>query len=186
MRDEIVDLNQATIIAVRGALTKSRVNGAQRAILGDPGLLADLIVPSKFKKSHVIGLVPHYVDKLDLRLNRLSKIPGIKVINVDRNVRPVLKEISQCEYILSSSLHGLVVADSYGIPNAWIEMSDKVVGNGFKFRDYASAFSEDILPHPVSGFESLKDLIHLCELRSSIEETKKSLHMAFDGIRSLV
>lgn len=70
----------------------------------------------------------------------------------------VLHDIARCEYILSSSLHGLVVADALGIPNAWILLSDKVHGNGFKFRDYHSAFNCSYESVALTGNETLEQL----------------------------
>ena len=42
--------------------------------------------------------------------------------------------------VLSSSLHGLVAADSFGVPNRHIVLSHKPKGDGFKFDDYYSAY----------------------------------------------
>jgi pyruvyltransferase len=47
-----------------------------------------------------------------------------------------VKQIHECEYILSSSLHGIIIADSYGIPAYHIELSDKIIGGQWKFKDY--------------------------------------------------
>jgi len=55
-------------------------------------------------------------------------------------VADVVAEISKCEAVLSSSLHGLVVADSFGIPNRRAVASDLLTGGDYKFRDYYSAF----------------------------------------------
>ena len=43
-----------------------------------------------------------------------------KIINVQQSVTKVAEEISQCEVIASSSLHGIIFADSYEIPRLWL------------------------------------------------------------------
>jgi hypothetical protein len=48
----------------------------------------------------------------------------------------VVEAITACHAILSSSLHGLIVAEAYGVPAAWMTITDKVKGGGFKFCDY--------------------------------------------------
>ena len=47
-----------------------------------------------------------------------------------------IDKILSCELILSSSLHGLIVSDAYGIPNHWCQIHFKMDDDGFKFRDY--------------------------------------------------
>jgi len=58
--------------------------------------------------------------------------------------------------ILSSSLHGLIVADSYGIPNAWVRFSDNISGGSFKYLDYFASVGRDV-QEPVR-IESSEDL----------------------------
>ena len=52
------------------------------------------------------------------------------------NWKDVIDQITACDYIASSSLHGIILADAYGIPNVWIQLSNRIRGNGFKYRDY--------------------------------------------------
>ena len=57
-------------------------------------------------------------------------------------------------------IHGLIIADSYGIPNKWIEFSDEVTGNGFKFRDYFSSVERiDNEPVQINETTCLTDLL---------------------------
>jgi pyruvyltransferase len=102
-----------------------------------------------------------------------------------RKPAAVLQDIDKCDAILSSSLHGLVCADSLNIPNGWLSLSDKVFGKGFKFRDHFSATEIFHNPLHVDGSESLSQLInHTIQPSSKIEEIKESLDHTFKAFRS--
>lgn len=45
-------------------------------------------------------------------------------------------EFLQCEKIVSSSLHGVIVAHAYNIPAVWQKFSEKVFGDDIKYQDY--------------------------------------------------
>ena len=95
--------------AVRGRLTAEQVGlDSERIALGDPGILASYLWP-KPRTRFQVGVVPHYVDKR--RFNWADK-----VIDVTRPVDEVINDIASCATIVSSSLHGIIVAQSFGIP----------------------------------------------------------------------
>ncbi len=126
---------KGTILALRGPKTNS-FEGQREIPLCDPGILAKKIfgIP---EKCHQVGIVPHFRDQDDINLRVfLEHNKEIKVINVLQKPETVVNEIAQCNTILSSSLHGLVVADSYSIPAVWINFADRQEGGEFKFSDY--------------------------------------------------
>lgn len=151
------------IHALRGEKTRKHVSNVLgkeiSCVLADPGLLSSLIVKPTDKKWHV-GIVPHYVDKdEEIFKEMLEHYPNSKIIDVQDETEQILKEISECEHIISTSLHGLVIADSYGIPNCWCEVSDRIIGNGFKYHDYFSSFGTDREPFDLRNGEmpNIKD-----------------------------
>ncbi len=122
------------IMATRGPLTDEllRQRGASPSgIHGDPALLLPKFFPMNEEKKYKLGVIPHYVD-----YEAVSKMELGKIINLFESPLEVIKTICQCEKVISSSLHGVVVAEAYGIPAEWKEFSKNVSGNGFKFRDY--------------------------------------------------
>ena len=123
-------------LAVRGRLTKACL-ASETLALGDPGLFANQIFGAKKKQG--IGIVPHYTDKYHPLIKELEKLQNVKIIDVERSGMDVCRDIAGCERILSSSLHGLIIADSFSIPNRRIGFYNNLKGGDFKFEDYASA-----------------------------------------------
>jgi pyruvyltransferase len=132
----------ARILSVRGPLTAKGLKG--NFVLGDPGLLADELVPQQEKK-YALGIVPHWTDT-KLEHNPLFTRYKPKIIRVTDNPLKVIAEIGQCHKIVSSSLHGIVLADAFGIPRR-IELSPKMIshptqeGGTFKWQDYNASIN---------------------------------------------
>jgi pyruvyltransferase len=104
-------------------------------VYGDPGVLVAELVPLRHTPDVPIGVVPHYSDRGSPWLDRCRAL-GIGVLDVLSPLEEFLLELQRCEVILSSSLHGIIFAHAYGRRAAWIELSDAVLGGGFKFFDY--------------------------------------------------
>jgi hypothetical protein len=121
---------------VRGPRTRDAVirNGGQcPEVYGDPALVLPRIVPPSAGKKHKLGIIPHYVDHATVS----QQFPDLCVINVlYKNPVAVIDQITSCEKIISSSLHGIIAAHAYGIPVAWVKFSDKLAGDGTKFHDH--------------------------------------------------
>ena len=131
------------LLAVRGRSTLGRVeNLAPREIaLGDPGILAPLLLDGRVKKRYALGVIPHYHDVSSPVVAQLRALgAGVRIIDVAWTPQEVAREIAACDAVLSSSLHGLVVSDALGVPNAHIRLSTKPQGGLYKFHDYYSAY----------------------------------------------
>lgn len=130
--------------ATRGCLSRRRLPSKyQRIAVGDPGLLSNLIYKDISESTDCIGVIPHYVDSGDEILKKARNDKRYKIISVRDTPDSVIKQITSCKIILSSSLHGLIVADSFGIPNMHMPISDKLTGGDYKFRDYYSSIDRD-------------------------------------------
>lgn len=133
--------------ALRGKVSKERVEkiiGKKLDIpLGDGGLLFSKLLDKQPIKKYSIGIIPHTVDRENVLIKHIhEEIAHSKIIDVRQPPLETLEQIASCDFIISTAMHGLIAADSLGIPNKWIEVSDKVEGNGYKFKDYYSVFKE--------------------------------------------
>lgn len=160
-------LDRARVYSLRGHLTLERVQGLNRKpALGDPGLIANRLIKDPPQKLYEVGLVPHHADPVPpyMRdaISDAVAMGAAKVIDVMRAPERVVHEIASCKAILSTSLHGLIVADSFSIPSAWVAGSG-LLGGDFKFRDYYSVFDGRVCnPVSLSGKESVANLQALC------------------------
>ena len=132
--------------AVRGYISLERLKKSKQVSIyknvavGDPALLIPKIFDvSGIKKKYKLGIIPHYVDRNSPLLQKI-KIKNSVILDVADNTNNFVKNVAECEAIISSAMHGLICADSLLIPNVRMILSDKITGGDYKFDDYYSAF----------------------------------------------
>jgi len=171
------------IHAVRGRLTADKLTNKQVEVLGDPGLLSDILLTDRrIEKRFRVGIIPHYTDHRHPFVTEFSHQKGVTVINVFSETIDFLQQVSQCEIILSTSLHGLIIADALNIPNGWIKLSDNIRGKDFKFADYYSIFGlNDVKPIYFSATSKISDYVQTYESwqRPNLDHIKQLLIKSF-------
>lgn len=142
-----------TIKMVRGEISKyiSIVEGNNSDIVvGDPALLLPRYYTPKVEKKYKLGIFPHYIDADILTCNLLNVCPDdVIIIYALDDIEKTIDAIFSCERVISSSLHGLIVADAYRIPSRWVKFSDRILGDGTKYMDYYSSIGYDIGTKPI-------------------------------------
>jgi hypothetical protein len=129
----------ARYLAVRGPLTGEKV-GCD--VYGDPGLLCSHFWPMVKKETKALGFIPHYVDYNKYNTDRHDQV---NILNA--NPIEIMKAVVKYDSIISSSLHGIILAHSYGIPAGWWQPSSRLSGDGSKFKDYAESVGIELSPH---------------------------------------
>lgn len=172
------------IHAVRGPRTRARLLelGIEcPEIYGDPALLFPLFYNPEVERQCAVGIIPHFSDKDTAWIKRqqAKADPKVRIIDVEGGIEEFVREVKSCELIVSSSLHGLICADAYGVPNIWIKLSDILWGGRFKFCDYQESVGREtpavitpdadtplshITQHhrPYTASLDLRPLIHAC------------------------
>ena len=163
---------------VRGLLTRDALVERgflapdQKVAVGDPGLLFPRLLKGPVRCECDIGVVAHYKDAEEGRalVTALRKSgANVRFIDVTQSdALGVVREIGSCSTILSSSLHGLIVADAFGIPNRHVCFSDLGISSDgfsaeaalFKFKDYFSAVRRPY--HPIPDAKRLIEDPSLC------------------------
>ncbi len=178
--------HRAELLALRGKLTRDRIRGAGRVPLGDPGLLAGDLCAAPEETRVTLGLVPHYADRKHPAVTGLvgGEPDEVRLIDVCRPPEEVIREIATCSVVASSSLHGVIVADALGIPATWLLVTDRVLGAGFKFFDYASALGALRYPVALGPGARVKDLVAAASrpARERVEEVQCRLRDLFEAL----
>jgi len=131
-----------TFLAVRGPLTARilRAHGFELPdiIYGDPSLLLPRYFPMQRYPSGPIGFMPHYID-----YGQVRALPSdVVLLNPAAEPLRTIEEMNRCRAVVASSLHGVCVAEAYGIPALWVRLSDNVPD--FKFRDYYASTGREV------------------------------------------
>lgn len=126
------------ICAVRGVLTRDLLiqNGYEcPEIYGDPALVMPTFFEPNVDKLYDLSIIPHHVDKV-LIPQIQKEYPKAHIIDIQQPIYNFITEVVQSKHVMSSALHGLIIADAYKVSNEHVKFSNNVLGNDFKFRDY--------------------------------------------------
>lgn len=156
-----------SVLAVRGKKTREcLINSGYYCpeIFGDPALLTPLVFnPTVERVKGRIGFIPHYKELKNKNLHRLLHDCGDNAILIKVqdyiSWKDFIIQILSCEFVISSSLHGLILSDAYGIPNQWVSFTDLLEGGRFKYEDYYSAVLKDAFEIKVTDTMTLSELI---------------------------
>ncbi len=144
-REQQSTTRSKNIYAVRGLRTRALLpDRFSNVNIGDPGLLLPLILPpsqltNQTPTSNGISVIAHFKDK---ELECVKNTPYHKIDIQTSDIERFVSEIKSSKFILSSSLHGIIISHAYGVPALWIR-GDYTGSSDFKFFDYLSIFSLD-------------------------------------------
>lgn len=154
------------IHSVRGPKTREELlkrNIECPALYGDPALLISRYMRPKFEKKFKWGIIPHYseIDEPTI-VSFCRNNPEVLLIKMQdyNDWRDIPSQICSCGCIISSSLHGLIMADSYRVPNAWVRFSNKIKDGDFKYLDYFLSVGRiETEPHYVKDLSDIENII---------------------------
>jgi hypothetical protein len=171
--------------AVRGFKTIKRLRSLGYKvpdIVGDPALLLPLIYRNTKSKKYKYGVVCHYVDFEEIK-TIYDGNKDILIINLlTENIELVIDAILKCEKIISTSLHGIIVANAYNIEAKWWKFSDKLSGSNVKFYDYFESlgvYNVQFCESKTIDNELLSDSGFYLPEKNRINEVQKGLITSF-------
>lgn len=172
---------KAKVVGLRGNITLNNIKSlsSNNIVLGDPGLIMNYVFPKKENKIYDIGIVPHYLDKSNNNfMSFIKNIQGINycVIDVLKSPKEVINNIKKCKNIFSSSLHGLVIADAFNIPNARFYISETQPNfKTYKWEDYYSAIDSNDVPHELNLNDNYEDIIKKMRLHTAAVRRQQNI-----------
>lgn len=145
--ERLSSLTGINVLAVRGKLTREeltlKLGWHVPEVYGDPALLLPRFLSKQEEpvSKGKTAIVPHfmhagYFDNLNSN--------AFHVVDVEQGMEEVVQQIAGADACISTSLHGVIIAQAYGVPWTWLRISDHPLGGGtFKFDDFFSTLDRD-------------------------------------------
>lgn len=150
------NFSKLEIHAVRGPLTrqflKEKFNINCAPIYGDPALLIPYFFPEFEKQEYPkydYIIIPHYSEK-----NFFPRGNDSNIVYATDPWEEILTKILDSRFVISSSLHGIIVAEAYGIPARLLRITE--TEPLFKYRDYYLGTNRPHFQYATSIEEALK------------------------------
>lgn len=127
-------IRRLDIRSVRGPLSREvllKMGHRCPEVYGDPAVLMPLIYQPHVEKIHEMLVISQIRTEVKFRAGH----PGLRMISMNTNdYKAVIDAIASSKKVISSSLHGIILAEAYGVPAVMFRSYDKSVD--FKYLDY--------------------------------------------------
>lgn len=170
------------ILAVRGINTRTVLGLPESTALGDPGVLAPLFRKVPSTRQRKILVIPHFRAWANASGRQsLKQISGTSINVAEPTLHPkvMIQRICDSSLVLTSSLHGLILGHSLGIPTQLVTWNGAGLQEpDFKYQDYASSLNRKISTVPIQDvFDPMKlKVIHeRCEKEVAAISSSTSL-----------
>jgi len=122
------------IRAVRGPKTKKALESMGfhcPDTFGDPAILMPMLYHPEVEKTRPFAVIPQFYHECKFR----EAHPDMHCISMNTDdYRSVISEILACKMVYTSSLHGIILAEAYGVPAVFFRGLHKSID--FKYMDY--------------------------------------------------
>jgi len=163
------------ILLLRGPYTRELLKKqfiSTSSKCGDPGVLFSTIFPTNLKKgfskknkNFKLGIVIHENERKNPKINFFKKFHEGKIISLSLSPEKFSEQLQKCEFVISTSIEGIIFAHSYKIPTTWIELKEDYQGKSFEFYDYFANFG--IKPRDVFKANLWEKDFSLAEIKSN-------------------
>jgi hypothetical protein len=157
-------LSEASFVGSRGAHTRAalRRHKIEVPVIGDPGCLLPIIVP-RGRRGRASLLVPHINDADHYSPSDhgcdLLRSP---LVADQRELRDLIRTISEARFVLTGSLHAAIIACAYGVPFGFFRAD--YLDCPPKWVDWASSISlsdsDVVFHHHASAAEAWYQGVH--------------------------
>ncbi|ALG28818.1 hypothetical protein AOZ07_07340 [Glutamicibacter halophytocola] len=176
----------AKIHAVRGWKTYKELTEKMGwhvpKVYGDPALLLPRFFNPIPSRHFDVSVIPHY-----MHAQHFAGLAGShSILDVMRSAEDVVSDIANSNVVISTSLHGIIVAQAYGVPWTWLRIKNSTLaGDQFKFEDFFSVLDRSKVSElSIELTELTEDTLNLAARRASLPKNKfdfNSLLDAFPG-----
>lgn len=135
---------KSRVHAVRGPLSRKLLVDAGffvPEVYGDPAILTPIFYQPRSTLSNDIGVILHQTHETP-EAAQIIKRMGLRLISIyregDNEIEEFIDEVASCRKVFSTSLHGVIIAQAYGVPAQWLRIANQPIhaDEEFKFHDY--------------------------------------------------
>lgn len=139
-------------VAVRGPISAQALGLDSSVVQGDPAVLVGRYVQQRPHATRV-SLMLHHLSNLP-RWRMVARMLGWQFIDPTQPVEATLEQLANTRLLITSAMHGAIVADAMRIP--WIAIRNSAGINTEKWADWGGALGitprfHDLIDIPVEG-----------------------------------